>query len=361
MSEVYETTHQYEPLRVPSAWEGDERRFIAQLTEIFDDLYRRFNRLRFEDFGGALKNRIENTEGAASEAIQTAEGISLRVNGVEGDMASLEMKSNALQSQVSNVQGAMSQVVQTAEGLSWRVSNAENGVSSLQLTTSGLAAAVNNNRLRFTASGLEIINSQGVPVFVQDNATGNLVLSGQIQASSGYIGGFLIEPNSLSNGTSIVLSSTGYVRLGKLTITDDKNYGPVFRGDGGLCFVVNGSLYGVFAEGKFATQVPIDAKYGLLSNPSRTTSQAPNVYMDPMTGELLRSTSSGGGGTSYATTSGTYVNIRSGPGTSYAIVGTIAASGTQVQITGVAQNGFYPVWWSGGDVSGWISGSYLNI
>jgi uncharacterized protein YgiM (DUF1202 family) len=225
-----------------------------------------------------------------------------------------------------------------------------------------LAAAVNNNRLRFTAAGLEIVNSLGVPVFVQDNATGNLAITGQIQAASGHIGGFLIEPDRLSNGTSIVLSSTGFVRLGKLTITDDANYGPVLRGDGGICLMVSGNLYGVLANGAFTVQVPLEAKFGLFANPYKTTSQPPNVHMDPITGELLRSTSAGGtGGGNYATTAGTYVNIRSGPGTSYAIVGTIAASGTQVQITGAAQNGFYPVQWNGGGISGWISGTYLNI
>lgn len=533
MGEKYETTHQYEPLRVPSSWEGEERRLIVQLTELFDDLYRRFNRLRFEDFGGALRSRIESTEGDVIDVQQTAKGLSVRVEDAIGDA---------------------SEAMQTAQGLFFRVNDIQGDVASLELTTAGMAAAVQNNRLRFSASGLEIINAQGEVVFRQDNASGNLTISGQIQAQSGRIGGFLIEPNCLSNGTSIVLSSDGYVRMGKLTITDDNNYGPVLRGDGGLCIMVNGSLYGVFADGKFTTQVPVDFKFGLFANPQKTTNLPANVYMDPTTGEILRTTATGsGGGTipegdalyatvytnktsvyegesvtitcnasggkapytykmsvsvnggpltavsgsgssrtytmntagsyyfsmivtdnasqtyeaysgmvvcerkvsaltarievskttiapgglvtftifasggsgnyryyaqlgkdgvlydstdqqttitytltqpgtyqmfvnvydndatdvvftsassayvtvvsanQYVTTKGSNVNVRKGPGTSYDIAGTISQSGTQVQITGGPENGFYQIWWSAGSLSGWISGTYLNI
>lgn len=532
MGEKYETTHQYEPLRVPSTWEGEERRLIVQLTELFDDLYRRFNRLRFEDFGGALKNRIESTEGDVIDVQQTAKGLSVRVEDAIGDA---------------------SEAMQTAQGLFFQVNDIQGDVASLELTTAGMAAAVQNNRLRFSASGLEIINAQGDVVFKQDNASGNLAISGQIQAQSGRIGGFLIEPNCLSNGTGIVLGSDGYVRLGKLTITDDNNYGPVLRGDGGLCIVVNGSLYGVFADGKFTTQVPVDFKFGLFANPYKTTNLPANVYMDPATGEILRTTTTGssGGGTvpegsalyatasvnktnayegdsvtitcsasggktpytyklyvsvnggaftlvsgsgssrtyamstagsycfsmvvtdgasqvyeaysdtvlcerkasalsaridvsktsiapgglvtfsifasggsgsyryyaqlgkdsvlydsrdqqttiaytltqpgtyqmsvhvvdnedgkftnamsalvtvissnQYVTTKGSNVNVRTGPGTSYAIAGTISQSGTQVQITGGPENGFFQIWWGAASLSGWISETYLNI
>lgn len=550
MGEKYETTHQYEPIRVPSGWTGEERRLIMQLTELFDDLYRRFNRLRFEDFGSAFQERIENTEGDVTEVRQSAQGLIIRVNDVQEDIASLELTAQGLAVRVEDAEGAASEALQTAQGLFIQVNDVRGDVASLALTTAGMAAAVNNNRLRFSAMGLEIINAQGVTVFKQDNASGDLTITGHIQAQSGRIGGFLIEPTSLSNGSSIVLSSEGYVRLGKLVVTDDPHYGPVLRGDGGLCVMVNGSLYSVFADGKLTTQVPLDAKFGLLANPQKTTNQPANVYMDPVTGELLRTTTtsgiippdgsalsatlsvnkasvyegesvtitcaasggqtpytyqlsvsvnggpfnpvsgsggsrvyamntvgvyyfsmlitdsashsyqafsgavqcerrataftarveasktnvtpgslvtftilaSGGSGTyryyaqlgkdsvlydstegmstitytlsqpgnyqlsatvydnetndfvqalspvvsvisatQYVTTKGTNVNIRSGPGTTYSIVGTIIQSGTQVQITGGPENGFYQIWWSAGGLSGWISGTYLNL
>ncbi len=77
----YTTMHQYEPLRVPEGWSASEKRLIAQLTEIFDDLYRRFNRLRFEDLGGALRGRIEDTEGNVTQVAQTATELEALLNG----------------------------------------------------------------------------------------------------------------------------------------------------------------------------------------------------------------------------------------------------------------------------------------
>ena len=61
MSNRYNTIQQHEPLRAPSGWSAEERRLLAQLEEIFDDLYRRFNRLRLEDLGKTLRETIVST------------------------------------------------------------------------------------------------------------------------------------------------------------------------------------------------------------------------------------------------------------------------------------------------------------
>jgi uncharacterized coiled-coil protein SlyX len=58
---------QHEPLRVPSNWGTNEKRLIAQLEELFDDIYRRFGRLRLEDLGTTLKERLLSTEGIVLE------------------------------------------------------------------------------------------------------------------------------------------------------------------------------------------------------------------------------------------------------------------------------------------------------
>lgn len=63
----YTSIQQHEPLRVPSGWSTQERALIAQLEETFDDIYKRFNRLRMEDLSNGLQMVIEdNTEGVAS-------------------------------------------------------------------------------------------------------------------------------------------------------------------------------------------------------------------------------------------------------------------------------------------------------
>lgn len=58
----YTTIQQHEPIRIPSGWNEQERRLIAQLEEIFDDLYRRFNRIRIEDLSPALGKTITTTK-----------------------------------------------------------------------------------------------------------------------------------------------------------------------------------------------------------------------------------------------------------------------------------------------------------
>ena len=52
---------QHEPLRVPSGWGAQEKRFISQLEEILDDLYSRFNRLKMSDLGQELQNTIKGS------------------------------------------------------------------------------------------------------------------------------------------------------------------------------------------------------------------------------------------------------------------------------------------------------------
>lgn len=61
MSTNYATYQQHEPLRAPAGWGTGEKRFIAQLEETFDDIYRRFGRLRLEDMGAKFRKSYEQT------------------------------------------------------------------------------------------------------------------------------------------------------------------------------------------------------------------------------------------------------------------------------------------------------------
>lgn len=69
----YNTIQQHQPLRVPIGWDSQERRLIAQLEETFDDIYRRFGRLRWDDLGKALQQRFVSADGKVSQLEQTAE------------------------------------------------------------------------------------------------------------------------------------------------------------------------------------------------------------------------------------------------------------------------------------------------
>ena len=63
----YSTVWQRQPLRVPDAWNEDERRFVMQLEEVLDDIYRRFGRIRLKDLSPELRQMIEPTEEEGEE------------------------------------------------------------------------------------------------------------------------------------------------------------------------------------------------------------------------------------------------------------------------------------------------------
>ncbi len=81
MASNYITIHQYEPLRTPSNWTGAERNLVRQISDTFDDLYRRLNRLRFEDMNVNFQKRIEDSEGNLSQIEQTAKSLVMTVSG----------------------------------------------------------------------------------------------------------------------------------------------------------------------------------------------------------------------------------------------------------------------------------------
>ena len=63
----YNTIQQHEPLRTPTGWGQQEKMLISQLEQTFDDLYRRFGRLKMSDLGNDLKNIIQ--DGQATLAV----------------------------------------------------------------------------------------------------------------------------------------------------------------------------------------------------------------------------------------------------------------------------------------------------
>lgn len=107
MSEKYTTIQQHEPLRIPSGWTEQERRLIAQLEEIFDDLYRRFNRLRLEDLNPKLSQMITTS----SDGLKT---LSTTVTQTAERLESVATKTDATAEDVVVLE---SRVTQTAEKL----------------------------------------------------------------------------------------------------------------------------------------------------------------------------------------------------------------------------------------------------
>ena len=74
----YVTIQQHQPLRTPAGWEQQEKAFVVQLDEIFDDIYKRFGRLRLEDMSKAFRKSFTDME-----ANLTVEHITTGVVGVD--------------------------------------------------------------------------------------------------------------------------------------------------------------------------------------------------------------------------------------------------------------------------------------
>ena len=87
MSDKYITYQQHEPLRVPEGWNTQEKKFVGQLEEILDDIYRRFGRLRISDFSKEVRADIEDSAAGVAElrteVEQQAGEIALRATRTE--------------------------------------------------------------------------------------------------------------------------------------------------------------------------------------------------------------------------------------------------------------------------------------
>lgn len=76
MANKYSMIRQHQPLRTPAGWSGQEKAFIVQLEEIFDDIYRKFGRLGMNDMDKKFRVTIEGKYDIVS-------GIEINENGIE--------------------------------------------------------------------------------------------------------------------------------------------------------------------------------------------------------------------------------------------------------------------------------------
>ena len=107
MADNYATIQQHQPLRTPAGWGRQEKALIVQLDEIFDDLYRRFGRLRLADMGKAFQKQIADDEGNIAQ-------LTLDVSGLVIEVDNKISKTTAYQTADSIVTAAVSQAAISA-------------------------------------------------------------------------------------------------------------------------------------------------------------------------------------------------------------------------------------------------------
>lgn len=58
----YKQARQHQPLRVPDGWSGQARELVLELESLFDEVYLRLGRIRYEDLSPELKERLDGLD-----------------------------------------------------------------------------------------------------------------------------------------------------------------------------------------------------------------------------------------------------------------------------------------------------------
>jgi len=81
MADKYSTIQQHQPLRVPQSFDKQGKALVVQLDEVFDDIYRRFGRLKVSDLGSELKGLclVKDENGKYISVQTTIDGIQIDI------------------------------------------------------------------------------------------------------------------------------------------------------------------------------------------------------------------------------------------------------------------------------------------
>ena len=97
----YSRIAQHEPLRVPETWTGEARRFVTQLEEVLDDIYRRFGRLTLSDMSTDLQKTFTKEQQSVESLISETQKHRAALNEHTGTLTAhtkeLEEHSGALE------------------------------------------------------------------------------------------------------------------------------------------------------------------------------------------------------------------------------------------------------------------------
>ena len=158
MSTGYTTYQQHEPLRAPAGWSAQEKRFVAQLEELFDDIYKRYNRLRMEDMSPAFRKSFTQI---MEDGTELRHDLDITAAGLSAEITRASTAEGSLSSSISGTASAMELTFKkigasgyTATGIT---TITENGIT---VTHSSLS----NCKTEMSASGFRILNANDVVI-----------------------------------------------------------------------------------------------------------------------------------------------------------------------------------------------------
>lgn len=175
----YNSIQQHEPLRTPSRWTSEERRLIAQLEEIFDDIYRRFGRLRMKDMGSEMRTILQSAKEADGKLTQLESSFNQTAQSIRSEVSKVEKKADNAQTTADE---AKSSISQTAENIKLSVSKVEEKADAAKSEADDIldgttpVSTLKNTSVTITIDGVDVIGGvvvikAGAKFIVQSGGT----------------------------------------------------------------------------------------------------------------------------------------------------------------------------------------------
>lgn len=175
----YNSIQQHQPLRTPSRWTSEERRLIAQLEEIFDDIYRRFGRLRMKDMGSEMRTILQSAKKADGKLTQLESSFNQTVESIRSEVSKVETTANDAQTTANE---AKTNIDQTAKDIKLSVSEVEKKANAAKDSADDIldgttpVTILRNTSVTITIDGVDVIGGvvvikAGAKFIVQSGGT----------------------------------------------------------------------------------------------------------------------------------------------------------------------------------------------
>ena len=222
MSTGYTTYQQHEPLRAPSGWSVQEKRFVAQLEELFDDIYKRYNRLRMEDMSPAFRKSFKQI---MDDGAELRHDLDITASGLSAEITRASTAEGNLSTSISA----------TASGLSAEITRATTAEGALSSSISGTASAMELTFKKigasgYTATGITTIGENGITVQHSSlNCKTEMSASGFriLNSNNTVIGGLM----SLNNETVLAMNVLYNIKFPAFKLGLNRMTTPLFVGE----------------------------------------------------------------------------------------------------------------------------------
>ena len=201
MADKYSTIQQHQPLRVPNSFDKQGRALIVQLDEIFDDIYRRFGRLKVSDFGSQLQDLclVKDEDGKYVSVQSSIEGIETDIHDQLGNYYTKSETASQISTSIGNALGDYYTKTETATQISTAITSNNGNYYTKTETADEISLALvdyqgKSTVVRIDSSGLDILSGGRIRIrnsgdtaslFVMDSTSVRMVSGGTFRVVSG--------------------------------------------------------------------------------------------------------------------------------------------------------------------------------